>query len=64
MVGGVLEEFRGGSRIVDPEGTILQDAGRAEALGLVDIDPTRARRKASPVCRDFLAEIRRTASYS
>jgi predicted amidohydrolase len=63
MVGGALEEFRGGSRIVDPEGTILQEAGRAEALGLVDIDPTRARRKASPVCRDFLAEIRRASSF-
>lgn len=58
MVGGVLEEFRGDSRIVDPEGAILHEAGRAEALGLVDIDPTRARRKASVVCHDFLAEIR------
>jgi 5-aminopentanamidase len=61
MVGGALEEFRGGSRIVDPEGAILHEAGRAEALGLVDIDPTRARRKASAVCRDFLAEIRRAS---
>jgi predicted amidohydrolase len=62
MVGGLLEEFRGGSRIVDPEGAILHEAGREETLGLVDIVPTRARRKASPVCRDFLAEIRRASS--
>jgi predicted amidohydrolase len=61
-VGGAFEEFRGGSRIVDPEGTILHEAGREEAVGLADIDPTRARTKASPVCRDFLAEIRRASS--
>ncbi len=41
MVDGALEEFRGGSRIVDPEGALLHEAGRAEALGLVDIIHTR-----------------------
>ena len=54
--------FRGESLIVDPEGSILLQAGGGERLGLVDIDPSRARRKSSAVCSDLLGEIRRAAS--
>ena len=59
MVGGALEEFRGGSRIVDPRAPSFTKPGARKPWACVDINPTRARRKASPVCRDFLAEIRR-----
>jgi predicted amidohydrolase len=62
VVAGALEEFRGESRVVDPEGRVLLQAGRSEECGLVDIDPARARTKASPVCRDFAEEIRRASS--
>jgi len=51
--------FRGESLVVDPEGTILLQADGGEQLGLSEIDPTRARRKSSVVCRDLLAEIDR-----
>jgi predicted amidohydrolase len=58
-IGDSVAEFRGESRIVDPEGTILLQAEGAETLGLVEIDPARARRKRSAVCSDFSAEIER-----
>jgi len=58
-MGDSVAEFRGESRIVDPEGTILLQAEGAETLGLVEIDPSRARRKSSAVCSDLLAEIDR-----
>ena len=51
--------FRGESLIVDPEGTVLLQAGRGERLGIVTIDAARARRKSSAVCADLLAEIAR-----
>jgi predicted amidohydrolase len=51
--------FRGESLVVDPEGAILLQAGAEEQLGLVEIDPPRARRKSSVVCRDLRSEIAR-----
>ncbi len=57
--GELAAAFRGESLIVDPEGTVLLQADDGERLGLVDIDPRRARSKSSGVCSDLLAEIDR-----
>ena len=50
-------EFRGESRIIDVDGSIIITAGSSEALRIVDIDPELATRKSSVMCDDLLAEV-------
>ena len=61
--GGTELTFTGGSQIVDPRGTVLQRAGvTEEAVGIVEINPYRARDKI--VGGDnHLFESRRTNMY-
>jgi predicted amidohydrolase len=55
--GNIGYTFRGESRVIDYEGTLLLVAGRGEEIGAVEIDPEKTRVKAFPECADVLAEV-------
>jgi predicted amidohydrolase len=55
--GGMKVTFRGGSQIVDCDGTVLFQAGKEERLAIVEIDPERAREKRNVFSDDILREL-------
>ncbi len=55
---GEAVRFRGESRIIDPEGDLLADAGAGERLISAAIDEKRTARKQLEDCADLVAEIR------
>ena len=52
-------EFRGESQVVSCEGGVLLQAGGREEVGVVDIDPERAKQKSNIVCNDLIQELER-----
>lgn len=57
--GDVEAEFRGESRIIDPNGEILVRAEKEDQLSLVDITPSKALNKDNVMCDDLAAEWNR-----
>ena len=58
-----LSSFFGQSQVVDPDGNLIHRASRdGEEIGLVEIDPSRARDKAINSINDLFAD-RRTDLY-
>lgn len=53
---GVTAQFRGDSRVIAPDGTVLLAAGDEQALGVVDINPADARVKKSVMSDDLTSE--------
>jgi predicted amidohydrolase len=55
-LGPVQADFRGDSRVIGPDGTVLSSGGNEEALNIIDIDLSEARLKASIMSDDLKAE--------
>ena len=56
LLGDIDAQFRGESRVIAPDGTVLCHAEGHEALDVIEIDLTAAHVKASVMSRDLAAE--------